>query len=287
MSKDSETKALVTVEAKEARNAELASFLGKFDMSMDFTPENLQMVTERARVTLRLHGAMEEVCVIAHGKHFLWMKAGLKHGEWLPHLKTYFADIPLRSIQWWMAEARYTIEHGHRQMRNAALLGAQGGAHFDDSDAEGFSADDLADPNKPAPKPRAELEALVLRLEKRLKAREVRDENFQEQIEELESRIKAEQRKKDPDETDEENCPIKTALLRGLLATGRAKMLIQDAVNMKTDFTADCPLKVLASVASQLQTNVQTISDLTGPLVIAAAHEHNRKEKAESAANKD
>jgi hypothetical protein len=276
----------MVVVAGEPHNASLASFLGKFDMSMDVSPETIQMVTEQVHVIGRMSDAMQEVCFVERGKRFIWLKAKLDHGEWLGHLKTHFAEIPGRTIRWWMAEARYTIEHGRRKLAMIATMG-QGVANFDDSDGEDLSADDLADPAKPAPKPRAELEALVLRLEKRLKAREVRDENFQEQIEELEARVKAEQRKKDPDETDEENCPIKTALLRGLLATGRARMLIQDAVNMKTDFTADCPLKVLASVASQLQTNAQTISDMTGPLVIAYATEHNRKKKAESAANKD
>jgi hypothetical protein len=282
MSKDSETKALVPVEATEERNASLASFLGKFDMSMPFTPENLQMVTEQAQVTIRLHGAMEQVCVVAHGKHFIWMKAGLKHGAWAEHLKTYFSGIPVRTIQRWMAEARYYMEYGKRKCANVALLDAPNMAHFGEDEGEDLDADDLADPSKPAPKPRVDLEYRIGQLETRLKAADKNREKLLNERDDIARRLRDAERKKDPDEIDEENTPIKSALLKALLASGRARMLIQDAVNMKIDIFGDCPAKVLASVQSQLQTNIQTICDLGRPLLLAAVMEHNRKKKAES-----
>jgi hypothetical protein len=284
VTKETESKALATVEG-EGRNASLASFLDKFDMSMPFTPENVQKVTDRFHFVSRMHAAVGEICVVDHGKGFIWLKAGMKHGEWLDYLKTNCPAIPLRTVQWWMAEARYTIEHGHRRNAQAALLGQQSGAHFDDTDEEGLSADDLADPSKPAPKPRSELEAMLARLEKRLEARDKREEKLLEQVQGLEARLKVAERKKDPDEIDEENTPIKSALLKALLASGRARMLIQDAVNMKIDIFGDCPAKVLASVQSQLQTNIQTICDMGRPLILASVVEHNRKKKAESAGN--
>lgn len=266
----------------ETGNAALAEFLGRFDMAIEPTPENVRMVTEQIQVIDRMHAAMEEVTVIERGKRFLWLKAGLKHGQFLDHLRTHFPSLPKRTIQWWMAEARYVMEHGVRQKRSAALLLTQGAAHFAEGDGEELDADDLADPSKPAPLPRLELENRLQRLEKRLFARDRREEKLLEQIASLENRLREERQRKDPDGQDERT-PIKTALNRALLALGRALVLLDEAEAQGKRIAADCPPLVLATVTSQLKTKADRLGEFCGREVLAYAKGHNEEKRRREA----
>jgi len=278
VTKEAENKALATAEGG-AENASLASFLGKFDMSIPFTPENVQLATERIQIVGRMHAAISEICVVDHGKVFIWFKAGMTHGEWEKHLKDHFSMIPARTIRWWMAEARYFMEYGSRKTAICRFAG-QDVAGFGDQDGDELDADDLADPHKPAPKPRSELEYRIGQLEKRLDADKKREEKLLNERDYLARRLQAEESKRDPDAMDEVNCPIKTTLLAGLLATGRAREMIKEAVaegGEGVDIGADCPITVLTSVASQLNANAQTISDFVRPMAVAFAKKHNAK----------
>ena len=263
-------------EASEAGT--LKAFLGRFDMEMAPTPENVRAVTEQIQVIGEMQAAMESVTLVERGKRFIWLKANMQHGEWAEHIKKHFSGIPVRSIQRWMAEARYYSEHG--QKRQLAHLNAPGMAHFDDDDGEGFSADDLADPSVPAPLPRKDLENEVIRQEKRLEAHAKREEKLLESIQSLERRLAAERANKDPDEAVG-SAPIKMAMAKSALCLSRVVGLLDEADANAMPIEADCPARVFTSFASRLVSNVEVIKDRAYKMtrdVIAAAQEKKKKQ---------
>lgn len=286
MSKDAEKKALVPAEAAAGpiQSASIREFLGKFDMSMEPTPENVEMTMQQIEIIGRMVHAMDEVGLVERGKRFIYLKTTMQHGQWEKCLKERFGMIPARTIRWWMAEARYFMEHGRR--KTAALpFSGQIAAGFTDADGEELDADDLADPTKPAPLPRSELENRLQRLEKRLSARDRREEKLLEQVASLENRLREEKARRDPDAM-EEQAPIKTALLKTTLSLGRAIVLMDEYRQEGRAISADCSPRLLASLTSRIRTTSERLQEFAGQEVLAFAKAHNEEKRRREAEEK-
>jgi len=200
--------------------AGMQEFLGRFGMDLEATPANVRMVTEQVEMIGRMIDAMNSVGLVERGKRMIWLKASVGHGQWLPLLDR--LRVPARTAQWWMAEARYAMEH---QMRKPAHLISAGGGAFDEDEGDELDADDLADPRKKAPKPRKELENEVSRLKRRLEAREKREARLQDQIDELAERLARAAKARDPDEVTDD-APCRSALAKAVLTLGRTEVFL-------------------------------------------------------------
>jgi len=245
-----QTKALAAVDQTAAA---MRDFLGRFDMDLEATPENVEMVTQQVEVIGGMIDAMNSVGLVERGKRMIWLKARVGHGEWLPLLER--LQVPARTAQRWMAEARYALEYG---MRRLAHLPAPGGGAFDEADAADLDADDLADPKKPAPRPRGELERDLKRLAKRLTARDKREEALQREIEALEGRLERAEASRDEDETPEEY-PLRRLLAKAVLTVGRVGVVYTEEAS-REDLAEEIRAGAIASLLSRLhqQTDIVT-----------------------------
>lgn len=196
----------------------LAQFLGRFDMDLAPTPENVELVTQQVEVIGRMIDAMHGVGAVERGKRLIWLKAKVEHGAWLPLLER--LRLPSRSAQRWMAEARYAMEHGQR--RRLAHPDSSGASHFDEAEAAEFDADDLADPSKPLPLSRKQLEVRDQAHRKRDAAKEETILKLQEENVSLKARL-AEAEKPEEERDAAADMPAwRKDLIRANFAVGRA-----------------------------------------------------------------
>jgi len=235
---------------------EVRDFFSQFDDGQEPTVERIREVVDQVHAVGRMVGVIQTEFVVQAGRRLLWLKRVTGHGSWGALLKAYFPNLPLRTAQWWMAEARYFLEHGHRKNERVALLGA-GVRAFDEDEVEELDADDLADPKKPAPRPRKELEADVGRLERRLAARDKREESLLKRIDDLEVRRDRDAKARDPDEAG--GNPIREAMAKAVLSAGRAVVVLREAD--KEDLVQELRDGAAASLSSRLQSAAQGVAN--------------------------
>ena len=251
------TKDKVLARQAPAVPPEVRDFFSQFDDGQEPTVEQIRETVDQVHAVGRMVGVIQTEFVVQAGRRLLWLKRVTGHGTWQGLLKAYFPNLPLRTAQWWMAEARYFLEHGHRKNERVALLGA-GARAFDEDEAGELDADDLADPKKPAPRPRKELEADVGRLERRLAARDKREESLLKRIDDLEARRDRDAKARDPDEISDET-PIRAAMAKAVLSAGRAVVVLREAET--EDLVKELREGAAASLSSRLATAAQDVAD--------------------------
>ncbi|HUX16066.1 MAG TPA: hypothetical protein VMW52_06305, partial [Phycisphaerae bacterium] len=205
----------------------------------------------------RMVGVIESEFVVQAGRRLLWLRQATHHGSWGEFLAAYFPDLPDRTARYWMAEARYYLEHGRRKTATLAVLPA-GGCRFEGDEADELDADDLADPRKPAPKPRKELESDVARLHKRLAARDRREESLQREIEALEGRLERAEKARDEDETPEE-WPLRRLLAKAVLTVGRVGVVYAEEATPE-DLAAEIRAGAIPSLLSRLHQATERVT---------------------------
>jgi len=220
MSQTGKTQALAAADEGTPAGA-LKELLGRFDMEMPLTAENLDRVSCDLVILDGIQRKVDEFTVVEKGKRFLWLKKTMQHGQWKAHLAANYPSLSYRSIAWWMAEAKYYLEHGRRKCAALPFSG-NGPAGFTEEEADELDADDLADPSKPAPTPRKDLEKALLGLTKKVDTLIARDSKHQGRILELEASLRDARDEQDPFKADNDRKPVRTALIRALLAVGFA-----------------------------------------------------------------
>ena len=206
----------------------MREFFSPVDLDAKLDDKGILEVVDRVHVGLHMAGTIAGQVVVHGGQWLILLKRNLPHGAWSEFLARYFPDLPARTAQRWMAEAKYYLERGQRKSATLALLSASGGA-FDEDEGGELDADDLADPRKKAPKPRKELENEVSRLKRRIDARDKRETSLQDQIDDLKDRLARAGKAQDPDEVSDD-APCRSAMAKAVLVLGRVQVFLWEEV---------------------------------------------------------
>ena len=93
----------------------MREFFSPVDLDAKLDERGILEVVDRVHVGLHMAGTIAGQVVVHGGQWLILLKRNLPHGDWAGFLARHFPELPLRTAQRWMAEAKHYLEHGQRK----------------------------------------------------------------------------------------------------------------------------------------------------------------------------